>query len=75
MEHLRPCPFCGGRAEIFYAAESGAFDVQCQQCGAMPYTICWRDARGQGIGKDEARDILARRWNGDAFGRDEWRVI
>ena len=36
MEELKPCPFCGGKAEI----SSGQFDgkatsyVMCQKCGA-----------------------------------------
>lgn len=34
---LKVCPFCGGEAKAFYCEESGTFDVQCQQCGAIPF--------------------------------------
>ena len=34
---LKPCPFCGGEARAFRCEESGTFDVQCQQCGAIPF--------------------------------------
>lgn len=36
-EELKPCPFCGGEARAFRCEESGTFDVQCQQCGAIPF--------------------------------------
>ena len=36
-EELKTCPFCGGEAKAFYCEESGTFDVQCQQCGAIPF--------------------------------------
>ncbi len=36
-DELKPCPFCGGEAKAFYCEESGTFDVQCQQCGAIPF--------------------------------------
>lgn len=36
-DELKVCPFCGGEAKAFYCEESGTFDVQCQQCGAIPF--------------------------------------
>lgn len=36
-DELKPCPFCGGEARAFYSEEGGTFDVQCQQCGAIPF--------------------------------------
>lgn len=36
-DELKPCPFCGGEARAFRCEESGTFDVQCQQCGAIPF--------------------------------------
>lgn len=36
-DELKPCPFCGGEAKAFYCEESGTLDVQCQQCGAIPF--------------------------------------
>lgn len=36
-EKLKPCPFCGGEARLFFTEETGFWDVQCQDCGAEPY--------------------------------------
>ena len=59
-DHLRPCPFCGGEARVFYSEEGGMWDVQCQGCGAMPYLLSPREARRAGL--DPAEE-LARLWN------------
>lgn len=37
QESMKPCPFCGGEARAFRCEESGTFDVQCHQCGAIPF--------------------------------------
>lgn len=55
---LLPCPFCGGEARVFFSEEGGAWDVQCQECGAMPFAIGRRDAQ---VGDPAAR--LAALWN------------
>ena len=31
-EELKPCPFCGGEAELFGTTESGIFYVECLNC-------------------------------------------
>ena len=36
-DSIRPCPFCGGEARLFFAEEAGFWDVQCQSCGAQPF--------------------------------------
>lgn len=57
-DELRPCPFCGGEARIFFSREGGMWDVQCQRCGAMPYLVGRQDARGA-----DPAAALARMWN------------
>lgn len=59
MSALKPCPFCGGAAEIIEADEAGdmAYVVQCQTRGceassAVVFAI-----------KEPADDPLAERWN------------
>ncbi len=32
---LKPCPFCGGEAEVRYSELSWKFVVRCTDCGAM----------------------------------------
>ena len=32
MAKLRPCPFCGGEAELFGTDETGIFYVECMEC-------------------------------------------
>lgn len=36
-EQLKPCPFCGGKAELCAGAHMGrsAIFIQCQKCGAQ----------------------------------------
>lgn len=63
-DELKPCPFCGGEAKAFYCEESGTFDVQCQQCGAIPFI---------GSRTSERRtmaDVIAA-WNARAAVTDE----
>lgn len=55
--NLLPCPFCGGEAKAFYCEESGTFDVQCQVCGAIPYT----GYRRSGMSPDEVIEAWNRR--------------
>ena len=31
-EELKPCPFCGGKAELFGTEETGVFYVECLDC-------------------------------------------
>ena len=36
---LKPCPFCGGEAMVFYNIGSSGnkvYSVQCSQCGVIP---------------------------------------
>lgn len=61
---LKPCPFCGGEAKTFYCEESGTFDVQCQQCGAIPF-IGSRTSE-----KKTMADVIAA-WNARAAVTDE----
>lgn len=63
-DELKPCPFCGGEAKAFYCEESGTFDVQCQQCGAIPF-IGSRTSE-----KKTMADVIAA-WNARAAVTDE----
>ena len=57
-EELRPCPFCGGEAKAFFCEESGTYDVQCQQCGALPFL-----GRKKGPGRFKSMDDVIAAWN------------
>ena len=63
-DELKPCPFCGGEAMAFRCEESGTFDVQCQQCGAIPF-IGSRTSE-----KKTMADVIAA-WNARAAVADE----
>lgn len=63
-DELKPCPFCGGEARAFRCEESGTFDVQCQQCGAIPF-IGSRTSE-----KKTMADVIAA-WNARAAVTDE----
>lgn len=32
-EELKPCPFCGGEANLYKYAKNGKFLVRCEYCG------------------------------------------
>ena len=51
---LKPCPFCGGQAELtkFYNGECDKYIVQCQNPNCQAETTC----------SDEAEDVVAI-WN------------
>ena len=63
-EELKPCPFCGGEARAFRCEESGTFDVQCQQCGAIPFIGSRTSER------KTMADVIAA-WNARAAVTDE----
>lgn len=63
-DELKVCPFCGGEARAFRCEESGTFDVQCQQCGAIPF-IGSRTSE-----KKTMADVIAA-WNTRAAVTDE----
>ena len=63
-DELKLCPFCGGEAKAFYCEESGTLDVQCQQCGAIPF-IGSRTSE-----KKTMADVIAA-WNTRAAVTDE----
>lgn len=63
-DELKHCPFCGGAAKAFYCEESGTFDVQCQQCGAIPF-IGSRTSERKTVA-----DVIAA-WNARAAVTDE----
>ena len=63
-DELKPCPFCGGEARAFRCEESGTFDVQCQQCGAIPFIGSRTSER------KTMADVIAA-WNARAAVTDE----
>ena len=58
MEDLKPCPFCGGEAKAFFCDKSGTYDVQCQQCGALPFIGHRRGCDGM-----RSMDDVVAAWN------------
>ena len=38
MTELKPCPFCGGKAEFAYLKGSGMQAVRCQKCRARTWS-------------------------------------
>lgn len=56
-EQLKPCPFCGGKAEIINADECGpdAWTVHC--------TVCWCSSVVMTAVKDDVRGDLVAKWN------------
>lgn len=63
-DELKVCPFCGGEARAFRCEESGTFDVQCQQCGAIPFIGSRTSER------KTMADVIAA-WNARAAVTDE----
>ena len=58
-DRLKPCPFCGGEAEMLTVPEDlpdvGAMFVQCSKCmasSALVYPLM-----------DDVRSLLMERWN------------
>ena len=54
-ERLKPCPFCGGSAELFGTKNSGIFYVKCLEC----------DVDGNFDTPEEARAAWNRRISND----------
>ena len=65
---LEPCPFCGGEAKAFFCEESGTYDVQCQQCGALPFL-----GKRRGPGCFKSMDDVIAAWNRRAGSTCEQR--
>lgn len=61
---LSPARFAGGEARAFRCEESGTFDVQCQQCGAIPFIGSRTSER------KTMADVIAA-WNARAAVTDE----
>lgn len=59
MTELKPCPFCGGEAELFeiyhYNDSLTLFQAGCEACG-----IHFRGCRDT---KAEARQVAIEKWN------------
>lgn len=72
---LKPCPFCGGKAEFFEDEFFCRYSVVCTECGARTYTYCVeRDAIEAWNGRIEPSftldelDIIARYMRQDLDG-------
>lgn len=65
---LKPCPFCGGEAEIY--AGDGVF-VICKKCSCRTRSIDDRYSRSRTIGG--AIDAVIKRWNRREGAVDEGR--
>lgn len=53
-DKLKPCPFCGGKAEFFEDEFFCRYSVVCTECGARTYTYCVeRDAMDAWNGRIE----------------------
>lgn len=53
MEELRPCPFCGGEAELY--EDAGGYSVDCTVCGAGTSYF--------GKGLPDAKSVAVAAWN------------
>ena len=40
MPELKPCPFCGGEAEIAMNLEYGLVDISCENMGCRGWACC-----------------------------------
>ncbi len=52
ISHLKPCPFCNGKAELSGMFPSGQFYIQCLGCRVS----LWEDRRDKAIGHWNMRD-------------------
>ena len=60
-EKLKPCPFCGGKAELFGTETNGIFYVRCLEC----------DVDGNFDTPGEARAAWNRRNCHEASGKED----
>lgn len=49
---LKPCPFCGDSAELFYDISDGVWRIECSGCWTIMYD-----------GMDEGEEALVDAWN------------
>lgn len=54
---LKPCPFCGGEAEIIDAVEAGE-SAKCVTCKK-----CWCSSHVRFAIKEPVEELLAESWN------------
>lgn len=76
---LKPCPFCGGKAEIRQKSNGyGAgiftadFEVGCVNCHfSFRYTTKLRLVNGEPIVDEDGYKYCVMKWNGRAYEREQ----
>jgi Lar family restriction alleviation protein len=57
MDNLKPCPFCGGEAKMWFNLETDNYEIECQKCfcdvqqhfGCKDEAIeAWNKRKGEG---------------------------
>ena len=58
MTELKPCPFCGGRADLVLVdgCESWRAHIECTECGAESPTVWWMD-------DEDFKGTAVKKWN------------
>lgn len=63
-KELRPCPFCGGKAEVFIFPDPCGFVVRCKWCGVALHEYV---RRPDCPSFEEAEQEAVERWNRRAY--------
>ena len=64
--NLKPCPFCGGKAEFFNYKHRHLY-IRCLRCYAEPYV---EFIVSTGKSEEDALKNLAEKWNRRAYEAD-----
>ena len=69
MIELKPCPFCGGEADLIETSNLGSWGVSVS---FVRCSVCWIDGEsGNNIIRKKANNIAIKAWNTRAKGEKE----
>jgi len=58
MEKIKPCPFCGGEAEVIYLEKLHSFRPHCKKIGCILWYPIWDiETKEEAIGEWNIRAI------------------